>query len=183
MADVDISAIKKQTEEAAKIVDSLQKRQQGAKTPGEREILREYIHIFKTLRQVIRDCEARMLNAGSSRDAYALCTLYSQMREVIADIRTISDLSEQVLMLGDTVLTPYKSNLIQNVTDAFYQMRKMVQEVVPKKEQKFAEDAVARIFSDLGMAIDVSHTEANNTLQQTLAGGEEKPKPKRRKKR
>lgn len=45
-----------------------------------------------------------LMEKPNSRDVYALFTLYSQQREVIADIRTMSDLSEQANMLNELML-------------------------------------------------------------------------------
>lgn len=65
--------------------------------PGD-EFDRQYRKMFESLQVIIERFEERMENP-SGRDVYALSTLYSQMREVIADIRSSKDIEGQMAEL------------------------------------------------------------------------------------
>lgn len=65
--------------------------------PGD-EFDRQYRKMFESLQSIIERFEERMENP-SGRDVYALSTLYSQMREVIADIRASKDIESQMAEL------------------------------------------------------------------------------------
>lgn len=65
--------------------------------PGD-EFDRQYRKMFESLQTIIERFEERMENP-SGRDVYALSTLYSQMREVIADIRASKDIESQMAEL------------------------------------------------------------------------------------
>jgi hypothetical protein len=54
-----------------------------------------YEVMFKKLRRIMRNVENKVLNSDSgSNDIYALMALYNQMREVIADIRSMMDFTQ-----------------------------------------------------------------------------------------
>ena len=77
-----------------------------AASSQEKQQIDEYLHMFRRLSKLIRKAEKQCMKSGQSRDYYALCTLMSQQREVIADIRSVTDMSGQVATLDENVLQP-----------------------------------------------------------------------------
>lgn len=59
----------------------------------------QYRHMFNRLRTITEAFEIQMEDNPSGRDVYALSTLYSQMREVIADMRSTKDVESQMAEL------------------------------------------------------------------------------------
>ena len=102
----------------------------------ESEYLHEYLRLYATLKEMCAITEARYIDNDkrSTRDVYALMALYSQQREVIADIRSIKSLTEHVHVLVREVLQPFTSALAQNILDTFYHVRKVVKEVCREEE-------------------------------------------------
>jgi hypothetical protein len=147
--------------------------------------LEEYLHMFNRLRELIRVYEALLLEKPNSRDVYALSTLYSQQREVIADIRTMSDLSGQAEMLKDSMLTPFSKGMVQCFADLYYALRKLLIETVAKDQVQFALSHLDTVIKDMGRAVDSHKTAAEEKIQEILLGPkdgfETKPKRKRRK--
>lgn len=151
---------------------------------GEREYMNELQHMFKTLRRLIRKMERNMLLAEmpSGKDSYALSTMYSQQREIIADMRTLTDMSQQAQLLVDSVLRPMGNQLVQYTTDVFYQARKLVQETSNPKHTQRALDELGSLFKQLGIGMQASVEEAAQKTHESIAGPEDKFEKKRRRK-
>lgn len=146
--------------------------------------LEEYLHMFNRLRELIRVYEALLMEKPNSRDVYALSTLYSQQREVIADIRTMSDLSAQAQMLQENMLSPFSRGVVQCFADMYYALRKLMIETVPKDNVQFALSHLDTIVKDMGRAVDANRIAAEEKIQEILLGPKDgfdtKPKRKHR---
>lgn len=92
----------------------------------EREYYEEYIHMFTKLKAGIRKLEKIQSMSPSTRNVYALIAMYSQQREIIADIRALSDFTENVNAILNNVVQPLFSSITQSNLDIFYHIRKML---------------------------------------------------------
>lgn len=92
----------------------------------EREYYEEYIHMFTKLKANIRKLERTQAMSPSTRNVYALIAMYSQQREIIADIRALSDYTENVNHIMSAVVQPLFASITQSNLDIFYHVRKMV---------------------------------------------------------
>jgi hypothetical protein len=149
---------------------------------AEQEHLREYIYIYKSLKKLVRKSKMQALKSGQSRDYYSYCTLVSQQREVIADIRTIADLSGQVQMLIEQALQPMASQLGQVIVNSFYQQRKLITETVKEKEVQFALKKLDEITGDTSKALQMYYEQAAMRINEILVGVPEETKPKKKRK-
>lgn len=91
----------------------------------ERHYQEEYNKIFVTLGSLCRKLETNMEHPDkniSSRDVYALMTMYSQMRETIADLRSISDVNVQSEKLILEVFQPYHRTVGETMVSMLYKL-------------------------------------------------------------
>lgn len=154
--------------------------------PGEREVLEEYVWMFNKIGRLIRRTEKRALKSGQSRDIYALSTLISQQREIIADIRTLSDMSGQIEMIKTSVLQPMSSSLAQNIVDSYYQLRRLLVEVTKPNETQFAIGKLEAIAKEMSKFLQVQYHESSARVDQIMSGegvSEQTNGPKKKKKR
>lgn len=148
---------------------------------GEQEYLKEYLYLYRSLKALVRKTKKRAMLSNSSKDIYALSTLMSQQREVIADIRTIADLSGQVQILINLVLQPMVSEIGQVVVNSFYQQRKLLLETTKDNETKFAVKQLSDITGEVTRALQVHYEQAASKINEILVGApEETPKRKRK---
>lgn len=176
-----LDKLDRQREDVAKLEKELQMLRAKATSTTEKDYLDEYIHLFVTLQAVARKMERKVLKEPQSRDIYALSTLYSQLREVIADVRSITDMGQQVEMIVAGAITPFASDITQCVTDVYYQVRKLLRETTKPKETQFALNHLDELVRQLGMGIQQSHERARTKVVEVLLGEPDKPKPKRKK--
>lgn len=139
-------------------------------TTQEQEHLEEYLHMFRKLRRLIRKAERDCLESNNPRGYYAVCTLYSAQREVIADIRAISDASGQVKYLDAHVLQPLTRTIGQNLLDVYYQVRKLIIETSNPKDTQFAISKHEELIKEQGRFLQSSYQEYLTKTSKYLLG-------------
>ena len=140
-------------------------------TTQEQEHLDEYLHMFRKLRRLIRKAEKDCMESNNPRGYYAVCTLYSAQREVIADIRAVSDSSGQVKYLDDHVLQPLTRTIGQNLLDVYYQVRKLIIETSNPKDTQFAIAKHEELIKEQGRFLQSSYQEYLSKTSKYLLGG------------
>jgi hypothetical protein len=136
--------------------------------PQEQQHLEEYIRMFRMLRRMCRKAERQCLKSGQSRDYYAYCTLLSQQREVINDIRAIADSSQQIHILDDTVLQPFARSIGQNLLDSFYQLRRLTTETSAPDQTQFALKKQDEIVKEQGRYLQHMYQRALEQMTKAL---------------
>jgi hypothetical protein len=142
-----------------------------AATSQEQQQLEEYLHMFRKLAKLIRKAEKQCMKSGQSRDYYALCTLMSQQREVIADIRSVSDMSGQVAQLENNVLQPMIRSVGQNMLDSFYQIKALIVNTSKPEETQFALNKLNDITTEQGKFLQMQYQNAVERMSQIMLGG------------
>lgn len=94
----------------------------------------QYSSMFDNLRSITATFESRMAENPSSRDVYALSTLYSQMREVIADIRSSKDVEAQILALESQAYSAFLKLVGQTYVDLFFKLQKEIRSTVKDQD-------------------------------------------------
>lgn len=133
--------------------------------------LEEYLHMFRKLGKLIRKAEKQCMKSGQSRDYYALCTLMSQQREVIADIRSVSDMSGQVGQLETDMLQPMVRQVGQNMLDSFYQLKKLIVDTCRPEETQFALGKLNEITTEQGKFLQTQYHAALEKVNRIMLGG------------
>ena len=137
----------------------------------EQEHLNAYLHMFKKLKTLIKKAEEDCLNTNNPRNYYAVCTLYSAQREVIADIRSVTDMSGQVQHIENNVLQPMTRSLGQNLLDSFYQVRKLIIETSKPGETQFALTKFEEITKEQGKFLQNAYADALTKVNTFMLGG------------
>lgn len=80
----------------------------------------EYRRMFENSVDLATRLEEQMVDRIYNRDVYALNTIYSQIREIIADLRATRDISAQIAELESVVLGPYHNSVGQALSDLLF---------------------------------------------------------------
>lgn len=118
---------------------------------SEAEFLQEYYHIYGTLGSIIRNLEQKMTQPNSdvnSKDVYALMTMYSQMRETIADLRSIKDMNEQAEDLAQHVFDPAAKSAGEALVNLYFKVSSSVRQKVD--DPSVVEEIVETLKLDVG---------------------------------
>lgn len=130
----------------------------------------EYNRMLRYNSLLIRRMNQALETNLTSRDIYALSTLMSQQREVINDLRAITDLSGQVEMINQQSITPFVSDLTQLITDVYYQLRKLIMETAKPKETQFALSQLDDLIKQVGLGLQTNHTMMRQSIESILIG-------------
>jgi hypothetical protein len=142
---------------------------------------REYVSMLQFNAKLIKRLNTQLESTLSSRDIYALSTIMSQQREVIADLRTIVDMSEQVEMVQRQVLVPFVSDTTQLLTDVYFQLRRLITETSTPRQTQFALNQLDDLVKQFGSGLQTTHETSKDKLYQILLGDAQPATAKKRK--
>ena len=131
----------------------------------------EYLHMFKKVQTAIRMFEKELRFSKSTRNVYALIALYSQQREIIADIRAITDYTENVNRIMSSLIQPLFSNITQSNLDIFYHIRKLVIEVSKDDQTQYALKRLEDLMREQGRYLQDKYENASEKLTQIISEG------------
>lgn len=92
--------------------------------------------IFEQLISTAQRLEEQMEDRIYNKDVYALNTIYSQIREVIADLRATRDISAQISELEAIVMRPYQQIVAQAFTDIYFHMMGAITKFIKNEDQR-----------------------------------------------
>jgi nucleotide-binding universal stress UspA family protein len=123
----------------------------------------QYRAMFENAVDLAQRLEQQMAERVNSRDVYALNTLYSQIRELIADMRSTRDVTQIVSELQRRACDPFVKLMGQVIIDMFFAMQSNISALVKnndireeliKKLQNLAADQGARVQDEYGKMLD-----------------------------
>jgi hypothetical protein len=128
-----------------------------------------YEVMFKKLRRIMRNVENKVLNSDSgSNDIYALMALYNQMREVIADIRSMMDLTQNTQRIIDQVLYPLIRDISNNYVDAIFLINKNLRANVDSNKYIEMKAATDECLKEHAKYIQAAYEKSSEKLAQLL---------------
>ena len=150
----------------------------------EQLMFKEQSRMFFKLRSIAKRLEEEALDETKSpaKLVYSLSTIYSQQREVIADIRSVQDMGAQLQSIDMEVFDPLRRNLTNNLTSVMYQFKSLLSNVCKEGEMQFALTTLTSLMTDLGSGLDDATTTASLKMQQVLMP-EEQPMQRKRKRK
>jgi hypothetical protein len=140
----------------------------------EKEFLEEYEHIYKTQSTIIRSLEQRLTEPGSrisSRDIYALSTMYSQMRETMSDMRSIKDMQAQAEALASNVFDPAMKAAGEALVNVFFKLNALLRFHV--KDPETVEAVLDKVKQDIsveGSSLQNQLVISREKIMETLSG-------------
>lgn len=122
----------------------------------ERDFQEEYNRIFTTLGNLCRKLEKDMNKPDSkisSRDVYALMTMYSQMRETIADLRSISDINAQADFLISELFDPYHKTVGETMVSLLYKIMTHLRQSLSEDMAHHVGERLKEIISEEALSL------------------------------
>ena len=160
------------TQRTMAVRNSAQSQMQDLVVPNasasEMEYLEEYLRIFNTLKSISIISEDNYFKNPTTREIYALATVYSQIREVIADIRSVSDMSNQANALISGVVQPSISSIAQAFVDTFYHVRILIREIAREDEVQYGLRKVDELMRDQGLMLQDQYQNVAQRISELL---------------
>ena len=128
-----------------------------------------YESMFKKLRRIMRTMETKVLDSnGNSNDIYALMALYNQMREIIADIRSMIDLSQNTQRIIDKILYPLIRDISNNYVDAIFLINKNLRANVDNNKYIELKAATDECLKEHAKYIQAAYEKSSEQLAKLL---------------
>lgn len=141
----------------------------------------QYRMMLRTNALLMRRLEEQLADTLTSRDIYALSNLMSQQREVIADLRSMIDMSNQVEHIRTQVVVAMSSGFGQTVTDLYYQLNRLLGEVAEEKKVDFASRFLIDLMKNTARSLQQHQSDAMDRLNYIMLGeGADAPAKKSR---
>jgi len=96
-----------------------------------RRYVNQYETMFKQLITISDMAEKKYFKSKDSRDIYALMKVYDQMRDVIADMKSLQNVGEYIDALVQDVLNPFAMTTSQSILDFVNHLNSYVRKNIP----------------------------------------------------
>ena len=130
--------------------------------------VKTYHVMFRKLRKIMRATEDRVVDSEKAADIYALMALYNQMREVIADLRSMIDLSQNTQRIIDQVLYPLTRDISNNYVDSIYKTMKSLRMHVDGEKYTELKTELEKVMGEHGKYIQAAYEKSSQRLSDLL---------------
>lgn len=145
------------------------------RSAGEQDFFDEFNTMFGATRQILRSLEKKMLQADagvSSKDVYALCTLYSNMRETIGDMRSIKDMQAQADEIQSVIVQPLAKSIASIIVDFYQKFNRDLIMTVKNPEQLSTLQALLKAgVSETSVKVQTEFENSSSRIVNVLNGG------------
>ena len=125
------------------------------------EQVQEMVRMFDKLRDMATKLEQKFDENPSPQTVYALLKVYDQVRECIADLRALRDISQMGQLLNDEVITP----LVQSIASA---VSTMYQNIKMDTNKTLPPEYIRQLTSILDSHVQYAATEIEEGYQRSL---------------
>ena len=125
----------------------------------------EYRRMFENSVGLAQRLEEQMEERIYNRDVYALNTIYSQVREIIADLRATRDISAQIAELESVVLGPYHRTVGQALTEILFHVEGSIRKHV--KDRDVQTEIVKKLKDTIYETATSLQEEYGNTVERS----------------
>lgn len=135
-----------------------------------REFLVTYENMFTSLITMCEISENKYIKSESSREIYALMKLYDQLREVIADMKSLQDIGDYVNAINSEVIHPLLMTSAQTLIEFTKSVCAFALKNISADEAKQLELYTKTQAKIAGQKLNDAYTVALDNTQQVLAG-------------
>ena len=119
--------------------------------------------IFEDLVELASRLKEQMEDRIYNKDVYAINTVYSQIREVIADLRASRDITAQVQQMEISVLKPYHMEVAQQFTNIYFHMHGALTKFVADEDLR--EEILKKLKNSVGEAAEMLTQDYNKAVE------------------
>lgn len=131
----------------------------------------QYRDMFENAVELASRLETQMVEGTiKGTEVYALNALYSQIRELIADMRATKDIGQQISELEQAALNPFTKQIGQFILDMYFAMQSNISAAV--KDRDIREDLLRKLgdaAADAGIRAQQEHAVMLDKVRKVLA--------------
>lgn len=136
----------------------------------EHDQFQEYVDIFNSLQKIARIKEEQCENnKAQSKDVYALMQIYNQMRDVIADIRALKDITQVADQINVDVLEPFASTTASILMEMYQSMEQLARKTLPNDQVMPFINQLKAYAQGAGASLQEAYVNSNNKTIEVLS--------------
>ena len=131
----------------------------------------EYGHMFKTLSRMARIAEKKYLETNQSKDMYAALKAYAEMREIIADMKAMSDFSQFSEMIKDQIVKPLAHSSAAAIVEYHKEVMSYLQTTLEPSVVILVKEKLSNYAREAGVKIQESVNSGNKAADALFSAG------------
>lgn len=135
----------------------------------EDEQFQVYYTMFKSVKKLSRKASKTAMASPTGRNIYPLIQLYNQLRDLVADIRALKNITELTYQIDEDVLVPYTQQTAAIFMEYFQSVRDLMNKDVPQEKIERNTVELKKITKQSGVALQAAYATALQKTNYVLA--------------
>lgn len=130
----------------------------------EDEQFKVYYTMFKSVKKLSRKAARTAMVSPTGRNIYPLIQLYNQLRDLVADIRALKNITELTYQIDEDVLVPYTQQTSAIFMEYYQSVRDLMNKDIPQDKLERNTSELKKITKQSGVSLQAAYATA---LQKT----------------
>lgn len=135
----------------------------------EDEQFKVYYTMFKSVKKLSRKAAKTAMVSPTGRNIYPLIQLYNQLRDLVADIRALKNITELTYQIDDDVLVPYTQQTSAIFMEYYQSVRDLMNKDVPQEKLERNTTELKKITKQSGVSLQAAYATALQKTNYVLA--------------
>lgn len=135
-----------------------------------REQFEQYRAMFDNLVDIADTCLERYKTSSSTREIYALMKVYDQLREVIADMKALQDVSDYIANIDENVLRPFATASADQLMDLVRALNSKANSILSPDQAAVLMEFVKKQSKSVGLKLKEAYGNSLNNARKILVG-------------
>ena len=164
-----IKQVKKDGDSLDAFEDSIERLVNERPQIREDEQFQVYYTMFKSVKKLSRKASKTAMASPTGRNIYPLIQLYNQLRDLVADIRALKNITELTYQIDEDVLVPYTQQTAAIFMEYFQSVRDLMNKDVPQEKIERNTVELKKITKQSGVALQSAYATALQKTNHVLA--------------
>ncbi len=165
--------VKKDITKGNKIVEqgqALIERMEDSVFDQNREQFDQYRAMFDNLVDIANTCLERYESSKSTREIYALMKVYDQLREVIADMKALQDVSDYLSNIDENVIRPFATAAADQLMELIRSLNTKANSILSPDQAATLMDHMKKQSKNTGLKLKEAYNASLSNARKILVG-------------
>lgn len=165
--------VKKDITKGNKIIEQGQElieRMEDSVFDQNREQFEQYRAMFDNLVDIANTCLTRYADNKQTREIYALMKVYDQLREVIADMKALQDVSDYLSNIDENVLRPLSTAAADQLMDLLRSLNTKANSILSPDQAAVLMDHMKKQSKNTGLKLKEAYNASLSNARKILVG-------------
>lgn len=165
--------VKKDITKGSKIIEQGQElieRMEDSVFDQNREQFEQYRAMFDNLVDIANTCLTRYEDSKQTREIYALMKVYDQLREVIADMKALQDVSDYLSNIDENVLRPLSTAAADQLMDMLRSLNTKANSILNPEQAAALMDHMKKHSKNTGLKLKEAYNASLSNARKILVG-------------